>query len=370
MLKEEYMALALELAKKGMGRVHPNPMVGAIIVKDGKILGQGYHQKCGEGHAEVNAFKDAEQRNENVEGAEMYVTLEPCSHFGKTPPCADKIIEKKISKVFIGTLDPNPLVAGRGVKKLEDAGIEVEYGILESECYKLNEVFMKYIVEKVPFVVMKTGMSLDGKIATYSGESKWITGEKSREDVHKLRNELTGIMVGINTVLKDNPELTCRIEGGRNPIRIVVDSNLRIPMDCKIVNTAKEVETIVATTDKSNLEKKKNLENKGVKIIVVSSKNEKVDLKELMIILGNLKIDSILLEGGGTLNFSALEQKIVDKVKIYIAPKIIGGEASKTPIEGTGIKNLKEAFKINNLAVSKIGEDILIEGYVEKGGFI
>lgn len=344
-MKEGYMKLALELAKKGIGRVHPNPMVGAVIVKDGKILGQGYHKKCGEGHAEVNAFKDAEEKNENVEGAEMYVTLEPCSHFGKTPPCADKIIEKKISKVFIGTLDPNPLVAGRGVKKLKDAGIYVEYGILESECYKLNEVFMKYIVKKEPFVVMKTGMSLDGKIATYSGESKWITEERSREDVHNLRNELTGIMVGINTVLKDNPQLTCRVNGGRNPIRIIVDSNLKIPMDCKIVNTAKEVETIIATTDKANLDKINSLEDKGVKIIVVPSKNGKVNLKELMTILGKLKIDSILLEGGGTLNFSALEEGIVDKVKIYIAPKIIGGKDSKTPIEGKGIDNLKDAFK-------------------------
>lgn len=366
-MKEEYMKLALELAKKGKGRVHPNPMVGAVIVKDGKIIGQGYHKKCGEGHAEVNAFKDAEEKNENVEGAEMYVTLEPCSHFGKTPPCADKIIEKKISKVFIGTLDPNPLVAGRGVKKLKDAGIYVEYGILESECYKLNEVFMKYIVKKEPFVIMKTGMSLDGKVATYSGESKWITGEKSREDVHKLRNELTGIMVGINTVLKDNPELTCRIDGGRNPIRIIVDSTLKIPMDCKIVNTAKEVETIIATTDKSNLDKRKSLEDKKIKVIVVPSKNGKVDLKELMIALGKLKIDSILLEGGGTLNFSALEEGIVDKVKIYIAAKIIGGKDSKTPIEGRGIDSLKDAFKITNLSVSTIEEDILIEGYVEKG---
>lgn len=366
-MKEEYMKLALELAKKGIGKVHPNPMVGAVIVKDGKILGQGYHKKCGEGHAEVNAFKDAEKKNENVEGAEMYVTLEPCSHFGKTPPCADKIIEKKISKVFIGILDPNPLVAGRGVKKLKDAGIYVEYGILESECYKLNEVFMKYIVKKEPFVVMKTGMSLDGKIATYSGESKWITGEKSREDVHNLRNELTGIMVGINTVLKDNPQLTCRVNGGRNPIRIIVDSTLKIPIDCKIVNTAKEVETIIATTDKANLDKINSLEDKGVKVIVVPSKNGKVNLKELMIALGNLKIDSILLEGGGTLNFSALEEGIVDKVKIYIAPKIIGGKDSKTPIEGKGIDNLKDAFKITNLSVSTIGEDILIEGYVEKG---
>lgn len=361
------MKLALELAKKGIGRVHPNPMVGAVIVKDGKILGQGYHKKCGEGHAEVNAFKDAEEKNENIEGAEMYVTLEPCSHFGKTPPCADKIIEKKISKVFIGTLDPNPLVAGRGVKKLKDAGIYVEYGILESECYKLNEVFMKYIVKKEPFVVMKTGMSLDGKIATYSGESKWITEEKSRENVHNLRNELTGIMVGINTVLKDNPQLTCRVNGGRNPIRIIVDSTLKIPIDCKIVNTAKEVETIIATTDKANLDKINSLEDKGVKIIVVPSKNGKVNLKELMIALGNLKIDSILLEGGGTLNFSALEEGIVDKVKIYIAPKIIGGKDSKTPIEGKGIDNLKDAFKITNLSVSTIGEDILVEGYVEKG---
>lgn len=361
------MKLALELAKKGIGKVHPNPMVGAVIVKDGKILGQGYHKKCGEGHAEVNAFKDAEEKNENVEGAEMYVTLEPCSHFGKTPPCADKIIEKKISKVFIGTLDPNPLVAGRGVKKLKDAGIYVEYGILESECYKLNEVFMKYIVKKEPFVVMKTGMSLDGKIATYSGESKWITEEKSRENVHNLRNELTGIMVGINTVLKDNPQLTCRVNGGRNPIRIIVDSTLKIPIDCKIVNTAKEVETIIATTDKANLDKINSLEDKGVKIIVVPSKNGKVNLKELMIALGNLKIDSILLEGGGTLNFSALEEGIVDKVKIYIAPKIIGGKDSKTPIEGKGIDNLKDAFKITNLSVSTIGEDILVEGYVEKG---
>ncbi|MEI3336183.1 MAG: bifunctional diaminohydroxyphosphoribosylaminopyrimidine deaminase/5-amino-6-(5-phosphoribosylamino)uracil reductase RibD [Clostridium sp.] len=366
-MKEEYMKLALELAKKGIGRVHPNPMVGAVIVKDGKILGQGYHKKCGEGHAEVNAFKDAEEKNENVEGAEMYVTLEPCSHFGKTPPCADKIIEKKISKVFIGTLDPNPLVAGRGVKKLKDAGIYVEYGILESECYKLNEVFMKYIVKKEPFVVMKTGMSLDGKIATYSGESKWITEEKSRENVHNLRNELTGIMVGINTVLKDNPQLTCRVNGGRNPIRIIVDSTLKIPIDCKIVNTAKEVETIIATTDKANLDKINSLEDKGVKIIVVPSKNGKVNLKELMTILGKLKIDSILLEGGGTLNFSALEEGIVDKVKIYIAPKIIGGKDSKTPIEGKGIDNLKDAFKITNLSVSTIGEDILVEGYVEKG---
>lgn len=363
-MDEKYMDLALELAHKGEGKVNPNPMVGAVIVKDGKIIGQGYHERCGEGHAEVNAFKNA---TDNVEGATMYVTLEPCSHFGKTPPCADKIIEKKISRVVIGSLDPNPLVSGRGVKKLIDAGIDVKYGVLEQKCIKLNEIFMKYIVTKTPFVVMKTAMSLDGKIATYTGESKWITGEEARLQVHYLRNKLMGIMVGVNTIIKDDPELTCRINEGRNPIRIVVDSNLRIPLNSKVVNTANIFSTIIATTNNYDNEKKKLLEDKGVKVIVVNSCG-RVDLRELMKILGELKIDSILLEGGGTLNFSALKEGIVDKIQIYIAPKIIGGENSKTPIEGIGIKELKDSFKVRDIKVNNIGEDIFIEGYIDKRG--
>ena len=358
-----YMDIALQLAKKGVGKVNPNPLVGAVIVKDGEIIGQGYHEKYGEGHAEVNAFKNAEGKD--VEGATMYVTLEPCSHYGKTPPCADKIIEKKIKRVVIGMVDPNPLVAGNGVRKLQAAGSDVTVGVLEDECKKLNEVFIKYITKKTPFVVLKTAMSLDGKIATASGESKWITGEEARKDVHKLRNRLSAIMVGINTVLIDNPELTCRIPDGINPVRIIVDSNLRVPYDCKILKTAKEFKTIIATTEKAVKDKINEIEALGAIVIETKSKNGKVDLNDLMIKLGEQKIDSILLEGGATLNYSALESEIVDKVLVYIAPKFIGGAKSKTPVGGNGIDKLKDAFKVKALNMTTIGQDILLEGYVE-----
>jgi diaminohydroxyphosphoribosylaminopyrimidine deaminase/5-amino-6-(5-phosphoribosylamino)uracil reductase len=359
-MRELFMMKALDLAEKGRGNVSPNPMVGALIVKGDKIIGEGYHEKCGCAHAEVNAFKNA---IEDVEGATMYVTLEPCSHYGKTPPCADKIIEKKIAKVVIGTLDPNPLVAGRGVDKLKKAGIEVEVGVLEEECKTKNEIFMKYIREKKPFVIMKAAMSLDGKIATKKGESKWITGDKAREQVHKLRNEVTGIMVGVNTVIMDDPELTCRIEDGKNPIRIIVDSSLRIPKQSKIVNTSNKIRTIIATTDKAKEKDKTELINKCVEIIEVNSKEGKVDLKELAIKLGNLGIDSILLEGGGELNYSALEAGIVDKIQMYIAPKIVGGTLAKGPVSGSGIELLSDAFVLKSLSTRSVGEDILIEGY-------
>lgn len=361
-LNEKYMELALTLALKGKGTVSPNPMVGAVIVKDGRIIGEGYHQRYGEGHAEVNAFKNA---SEDVKGATMYVTLEPCSHHGKTPPCAEKIVEKKIKKVVIGTLDPNPLVSGRGVKILQDAGIEVESGILNDKCIKINEIFMKYIVEKEPFVVMKSAMSLDGKIATSAGESKWITGEESRRNVHVLRKELSAIMVGVETVIKDDPELTCRIENGINPIRIVVDSTLRIPIDSKIIKTADKVKTIIATTKKAERNTIKILEDYGVQIIIADTNKEgRVDLKDLMKKLGEAKIDSILLEGGAKLNFSALEEGIVDKVQIYIAPKIIGGQNAKGPVGGLGIDKLEQAFKLKEITYKTVGEDILIEGYI------
>ncbi|MBC5625270.1 bifunctional diaminohydroxyphosphoribosylaminopyrimidine deaminase/5-amino-6-(5-phosphoribosylamino)uracil reductase RibD [Clostridium sp. NSJ-49] len=362
-MDKKFMYLAIDLAKQGNGKVNPNPLVGAVIVKDGRVIGQGYHEEYGKAHAEVNAFKSL---RESSEGATIYVTLEPCSHYGKTPPCVDKIIENKISKVVIGTLDPNPLVAGRGVRKLRDSGIEVVVGILEEECKNLAEVFMKYIVTKTPFVVLKTAMTLDGKIATQTGESKWITCEKSRRNVHKLRNELSAIMVGVNTVVKDNPELTCRLEGGRNPVRVIVDSKLRIPIESKVIND-KLSRTIIATTKESNKSKRDSLEKLGVEIVVVKSKNEKVDLKDLMIKLGELNIDSILLEGGGTLNFSALEEGIIDKVQAYISPKIIGGEKSKTPVEGNGVEELSKAILLENITTESVGEDILIQGYIKRG---
>ena len=295
----------------------------------------------------------------------MYVTLEPCSHYGKTPPCVDQIIENRIKRVVIGMVDPNPLVSGKGVKKLQEAGIDVTVGILEDKCKKLNEVFIKYITKKKPFVVLKTAMSLDGKISTTSGESKWITDKEARENVHILRKELTAIMIGIDTVIIDNPELTCRIPNGRNPIRIVVDSNLRIPYDSKILQTAKKFKTIIATTEKARKEKIHKLKDLGIIVIETKSKNEKVDLKDLMHKLGNQNIDSILLEGGSTLNYSALESGIVDKILVYIAPKIIGGMKSKTPVGGSGISHLKDAFKVRELSTSIIGKDILLQGYIE-----
>nr|WP_275890861.1 bifunctional diaminohydroxyphosphoribosylaminopyrimidine deaminase/5-amino-6-(5-phosphoribosylamino)uracil reductase RibD [Paeniclostridium sordellii] len=358
---KHYMKIALDLAKLGKGKVNPNPLVGAVIVKDKKIIAKGYHEKYGEDHAEVNAFKNAK---ENLAGATMYVTLEPCSHYGKTPPCVDKIIDNKISRVVIGMMDPNKLVSGQGIKKLQDAGIEVEVGVLEEECKKLNEVFIKYIKNKKPFVVLKAAMSLDGKISTASGESKWITGNKSRSEVHKLRNDLSAIMVGVDTVIIDNPYLTCRIVDGRNPIRIIVDSKLRIPKDSNVLENTNDIKTIIATTEKAAKEKIDYFKNIGVWVIKTKSTDEKVNLKELMIKLGELKIDSILLEGGSMLNYSALEVGIVDKVLIYIAPKIIGGVNSKTPVGGNGIEQLKDAFKIKDLNISMVSEDVLIQGYI------
>lgn len=351
-----YMLRAIELAKKGAGYVSPNPMVGAVIVKNNKIIGEGYHMKYGSAHAEVNAFANA---SESVEGAEMYVTLEPCIHYGHTPPCAKAIIEHKIKKVYIGCLDVNPLVAGNGVKMLRSSGIDVKIGILENECKALNAVFFKYMQTGLPYVVMKSAMTLDGKIAAYTGDSKWVSNEASRQEVQKLRHCLKGIMVGINTVIKDDPALTCRIEGGIDPIRIIADSHLRIPLNAKVLNEGDKC--IIAALKNFDPQKKKELEAMGVKIIETSSEN-KVDLKELMSALGKLKIDSILLEGGGTLNFEMLKNNLVDKALFFIAPKIIGGENSKTPVEGMGFPLMSEAISLKNIITKNIGSDILIYG--------
>ena len=354
------MEKALELAAMGIGKVNPNPLVGAVIVKNGEIIGEGYHECYGEAHAERNAVKNAV---EPVEGSTIYVTLEPCAHYGKTPPCVDLIIEKKFKRVVIGMLDPNEKVSGKSIEKLKKHGIEVLVGVKEEECKKMNEIFIKYITSKIPFVVLKSGISLDGKIATYSGESKWITSEESREDAQNLRNRLSSIMVGVNTVIADDPELTCRINSEKKLIRIVLDSNLRIPLNSKLVKN-KDKLTIVATTLSSNEEKKRSLRDLGVKVIEVSEKNNRVNLKELVKILGQEGIDSILIEGGGTLNFSSLEENIVDKAIFYIAPKILGGENSKSSIAGIGFSKLDDAVNLKNLSYRNIGEDLVVEGYI------
>ncbi|WP_206154982.1 bifunctional diaminohydroxyphosphoribosylaminopyrimidine deaminase/5-amino-6-(5-phosphoribosylamino)uracil reductase RibD [Clostridium muellerianum] len=356
------MKIALKLALKGQGNVNPNPLVGAVIVNDGNIVGQGYHKFYGGPHAEVYALKEA---GEMAKGADIYVSLEPCSHYGKTPPCAEAILKAGIKKVIIAMKDPNPLVAGRGIELLQKNGVEVVTGILEEEAKKINEVFIKYITKKIPFVLLKTAMTLDGKIATQTGESKWITGEESRKYVHKIRNSLMGIMVGIGTIKKDDPLLTTRLPGGgRSPIAIILDSKLSISLESKIITTLDKRKIIIACTEGFDTEKSEILKNKGIKIIITpKDKDNRVDLKYLMRELGKEGIDGILLEGGGELNFSAVNSGIVDKILCFVAPKIIGGALSKTPVEGKGVEILKGAALIKNMNCKNIGEDLLIEGY-------
>ncbi|ONI47204.1 riboflavin biosynthesis protein RibD [Candidatus Epulonipiscium fishelsonii] len=360
MNEEEYMQIALELALKGIGKVNPNPLVGAVIVRNDEIIGSGYHERYGELHAERNALKNCKV---SPSGGTMYVTLEPCCHYGKTPPCIDAIIESGIKKVVIGILDPNEKMAGRSVKILQEAGIEVVVGILEKECGDINEIFFHYIKNKTPYVLMKYAMTLDGKITTISGESKWITNKKSRENVHKTRNRYMAIMVGVGTVLEDNPELTCRLNNGRNPIRIICDSKLRTPIHSKVVSTAKSTKTIIATTV-TNEETYKQYLVKGVEIIVTKNKDGRVDLNELMQILGEKGIDSILLEGGGSLNFSALDSEMVNKIHCYISLKIFGGENAKSPIMGDGFNKVNNKIQLKTNTFLTFDEDILIESEV------
>lgn len=364
-MQEKYMRRAIELAKNGIGKVNPNPLVGAVIVKDGQIISEGYHAKYGDLHAERNAFRNLKCA-EDAKGAEMYVTLEPCCHFGKQPPCTQAIIEHGIRKVYVGSNDPNALVAGKGIEQLRQAGIEVETEVLKDECDALNPVFFHYITTQTPYVVMKYAMTLDGKIATRTGHSKWISGEASRGRVQQTRNALKGIMVGIGTVLNDDPMLTCRIDGGRNPIRIICDSKLRIPLSSQVVTTAKEVATIVATIEphveytRFWNEQKAALEEQGVEVVVVKEVNDRLDLKDLMRQLGERKIDGILLEGGSTLNYAALQAGIVNRIEAYIAPKLFGGAGLYTPVGGEGVEYATEGIECRLLTADKIEEDILL----------
>ena len=365
MTDQEYMLRAIQLAKKGEGWTNPNPMVGAVIVKDGRIIGEGYHKKCGELHAERNAIASL---TESAEGATIYVTLEPCCHYGKTPPCTEAIIEQKIKKVVIGSRDPNPKVAGKGAQILRESGITVVQDFMQEECDCLNPVFFHYITTKTPYVVMKYAMTLDGKIATKTGASKWITGEPARQEVQHMRHRYMGIMAGIGTVLADDPMLNVRVEGWKSPVRIVCDSSLRIPLDSQIVRSAKEYRTIVAYAGREENEeitekitkKIEQLHAKGVDTVCCPDEKGQIDLKKLMTYLGKEGIDSILLEGGGTLNDSALRAGIVKEVHCFIASKLFGGKNSKTPVEGIGIGLPSEALKLKCTDICRIGEDIRI----------
>lgn len=354
-MDEKYMDLALELAEKGRGYVNPNPMVGAVVVKDGEIVGKGWHKFYGGPHAEVYALDEA---GEKAEGATIYVTLEPCSHFGKTPPCAEKIKKMKIKKCVIACLDPNPIVAGRGKKILEEAGIEVVVGVREKEAKELNKVFMKYITEKNPYLFLKCAITLDGKIATNERDSKWITNEKSREKVQFLRHEYMGIMVGINTLINDNPRLTARIENGVNPFRIVVDPHLRTPLESNFVNMADDNKSIIVTSKENEKNDKiKELENKNVKIIYMEGYDFSVH--EILKKIGELKIDSVLLEGGSYLISKAFKENRIDGGEIFIAPKILGGGLPF--IDGFDFKEIKDCFHLENVKFNVYDDNISVE---------
>lgn len=364
MKKEEenlkYMQLAIELAKKAEGKTSPNPIVGAVIVKDGEVIGRGFHEKAGMPHAEIvamNSIKDKSLLN----GSTLYVTIEPCCHYGRTGPCTKEIISAGIKEVYAATIDPNPKNNGKGARELKKAGITVNIGLMENEARKMNESFIKFVTRSKPFVIMKTAMSIDGKTATRTGQSKWISSEESRHYVHQLRNKVDAVIVGVNTVLYDNPSLTTKIHNGKDPLRIILDSTLKIPLNARILS---DKNAMIATTLKYDREKKIALEREGIGVIVVKSSTEKVDLKELMNELSIRGITHIMIEGGSEVNASALEAGIVDKLIYFIAPKIIGGVDAKPAIGGKGIKDMSDVMNLKNVEIKQLGPDIVMEGYL------
>lgn len=358
---EFYLARCLQLALKGKGYVSPNPMVGCVIVKDNKIIGEGYHAKYGEEHAEVMAIKNA---TENVEGATLYVNLEPCVHYGKTPPCVDLIIDSKIKKVVIGTIDPNPLVNGKGIEKLKKAGIEVKVGVLEKESKKINEKFFKYITQKIPFVALKIAQTIDAKIADISGDSKWITCEQSLHFVHQLRSEYDAVLIGSRTAKLDNPNLTVRLVEGRNPYRVILDSTLSLPLELNVFSDKFVNRTIVFTSNrafKTKKDKVERLNSLGIEVIKVKSNRKKLAIEDVLKKLAEKEIASVLVEGGGKIFTELIKRNLVDKVYVFIAPKILGKGISS--IGDIGIKSIKEVITLKEISIQNFGDDVLITGY-------
>lgn len=362
MTGEEYMRRAIQLARKGMGWTAPNPMVGAVIVKDDRIIGEGWHRKCGELHAERNAIGAL---TESAEGATIYVTLEPCCHQGRTPPCTEAIIENKIAKVVIGSRDPNPKVAGKGAKILREHGIEVVEDFLREECDELNPEFFHYITTGKPYVIVKYAMTLDGKIASRTGASKWITGETARAHVHRLRGRYAAIMAGIGTVTADDPMLNCRIDGAHQPLRVIVDSKLRIDTKSKIVQSASEYPTLIAASE-PDPEKITELEKYGADVAICPGEDGRVDLEALITELGKRQISSVLVEGGGEIHESLIRSGCADHVLAYIAPLIMGGREAKSPVEGLGAASPDEGCRLINRRITHLDEDLLLEFDVER----
>lgn len=364
-MHEMWMKRALSLAEKGWGATNPNPLVGAVIIKDGMLVGEGYHSAYGQAHAEVMALQEAGDRAIN---ATMYVTLEPCNHHGKTPPCTEAIIKAGIKKVYAALLDPNPQVAGAGFRRLQEAGIEAHKGLLHREATEINEIFVHYITTGMPFIIHKTAMSLDGKTASNSGHSQWITGEEARRHVHWMRQRSASIMVGVGTVIQDNPSLNVRgteVEAF-HPLRIIIDSRGRIPTTSKVLNDSLSDKTIIATTEGISKETENAIRDKGAEVLKVSSYDGKVSLQEVITELGKRKIDSVLLEGGGMLAASAFESNLVDKVMYYIAPKVIGGSNAPGVIMGKGIQGMGDAIDLTDMKFSYVGDDVLVNALVKK----
>ena len=360
MKDQEYMKLALELAERGMGWTSPNPMVGAVVVKEGRIIGRGYHRRCGQAHAEREALAACE---ESPAGATLYVTLEPCCHQGRQPPCTQAILEAGIARVVVGSGDPNPLVAGRGIARLREQGVEVTEHILEEACRRLNFTFFHYIQTGRPYGALKYAMSLDGKTAARTGASKWITGEEARAHVHRLRHRYRGILAGVGTVLADDPQLTCRLPGGRNPVRIVCDTRLRTPLTAQVVRTAGETPTLLATCCGEE-GRWAPYQAAGCEILLLPEREGHVDLTALWEELGRREIDGLLLEGGGTLAWSALEQGLIQRVYAYVAPLLLGGAGARSPVEGRGFPDPASALRLGPWESARLGEDFLLESEV------
>ncbi len=361
---EIFMRRALELALKGQGRTSPNPMVGAVVVKKGRVVGEGYHRKSGLPHAEIEALRKA---GDKARGADLYVNLEPCCHFGKTPPCTEAILSAGVRRVIAGMRDPNHLVSGKGFRQLKKNGVQVVTGVLRKECERLNEIFIKFVQTGHPFVVLKTAISLDGKIATRSGESQWITGAKAREKVHHIRNEVDAIVAGAGTIVKDDPFLTTRLKKKsaivKHPVRVILDNEFLVPLKSNVFKNADTQRVFYVTGKGLPASRRKELTRRGIDILVLKENKGKVDLKCLMQALGDQDITSVLIEGGGEVNASALDAGIVDKLMVFIAPVLIGGKDAPGPLGGKGIRRLADAFKIKNMTVNPIGNDLLLEGY-------
>ena len=358
-----YMNLALDLARKSEGQTNPNPLVGAVIVKSGKVVAKGYHEKAGLPHAEAIALNKAGTK---ARGADLYVNLEPCCHHGRTPPCTEAIISAGIKRVILGIRDPNRLVNGRGIRFLRKQGVEVVIGVLRRDCHKINEHFIKYITTGRPWVILKSAVSLDGKIATRTGDSKWITGSKARAYAHRLRSRVDAILVGAETVRMDDPQLTVRPKkkGMRNPVRIIVSGKGSISTSAKIFNNAHKERVIYVANASLPLVRKKKLQKIGVEVLLVKYRKKKVDLPLLMDALGKMKITSIMIEGGSEISGNALKEKLIDKLIYFLAPKIIGGKNAPGPVGGQGISRIEDFIEVKEISIEKLGNDFVIEGNI------